>query len=219
LLIVDADPESRNAMRHLLVSAGCRVIEADSGGQAAVQISGQVAVVIARLRSGLPGLDALRELQALHEDVQTLVLADAEAARRWPDLLRERRVECVFLPWRQDELLARLRLAVRIWTLSCENRALRRTACASHPGVANTQDRGCDASGVEDVREPTTASRRESDSDIGLAGMTLAEIERRAIRETLRACAGHRGKAARSLGVSEKTIYNKIKSYQIRGVH
>lgn len=50
----------------------------------------------------------------------------------------------------------------------------------------------------------------------GLAGLTLAEIERCAISETLHACGGNRGKTARSLGVSEKTVYNKIKSYRIR---
>lgn len=46
-------------------------------------------------------------------------------------------------------------------------------------------------------------------------GMTLAEIERLAIQETLQACGGNRSRSARCLGVSEKTIYNKMKSYRI----
>ena len=52
--------------------------------------------------------------------------------------------------------------------------------------------------------------------EMGLAGMTMAEIERRAIIETLRECGGNRGKTARSLGISEKTVYNKIKKYRLQ---
>jgi len=54
--------------------------------------------------------------------------------------------------------------------------------------------------------------------DSNLAGMTLAEIERRALIQTLHACKGNRVKTARQLGVSEKTVYNKIKQYNLRGL-
>jgi len=45
------------------------------------------------------------------------------------------------------------------------------------------------------------------------AGKTLSEIERIALAETLRACCGNKAKAARSLGISERSIYNKIKRH------
>lgn len=51
-----------------------------------------------------------------------------------------------------------------------------------------------------------------------LAGMTLAEIERRALIQTLHACKGNRVKTARQLGVSEKTVYNKIKQFNLTGI-
>ncbi len=51
-----------------------------------------------------------------------------------------------------------------------------------------------------------------------LAGMTLAEIECRAIVQTLKYCGGNRAKTARQLGVSEKTIYNKIKQFKLVGI-
>lgn len=51
---------------------------------------------------------------------------------------------------------------------------------------------------------------------LGLSGMTLPQIERAAILETLLACEGNRCKTARKLGVSEKTIYNKIKVYKLK---
>jgi len=57
----------------------------------------------------------------------------------------------------------------------------------------------------------------ESAGGIDLAGMPLAEIERIAIIETLQACGGNKVKTARQLGVSEKTIYNKLKQYNMTG--
>ena len=59
---------------------------------------------------------------------------------------------------------------------------------------------------------------RSPDGAMGLAGLTMAEIERRAIIETINACGGNRAQSARKLGVSEKTIYNKIKQFKLRGI-
>jgi DNA-binding NtrC family response regulator len=50
-----------------------------------------------------------------------------------------------------------------------------------------------------------------------MVGMSLAEIERHALLQTLAACNGNKARAARMLGVSEKTIYNKLKQYRRRG--
>ncbi|MCA9198997.1 MAG: sigma-54-dependent Fis family transcriptional regulator [Planctomycetales bacterium] len=48
-----------------------------------------------------------------------------------------------------------------------------------------------------------------------LAGMTLAEVERKALIDTLKACSGNKAKAAREMDISEKSIYNKMKRYNI----
>ena len=48
-----------------------------------------------------------------------------------------------------------------------------------------------------------------------LAGMTLAEIEREAIIQTLQFCGGNKAKSARTLGISEKSIYNKMRRLNI----
>lgn len=45
------------------------------------------------------------------------------------------------------------------------------------------------------------------------AGQTMAEIERRALEETLTACGQNRARAARMLGLSEKTVYNMIRRH------
>ncbi|NJN14682.1 MAG: hypothetical protein HC813_03470 [Planctomycetes bacterium] len=49
-----------------------------------------------------------------------------------------------------------------------------------------------------------------------MAGLTMTEIERRIIEERLRAHGGNRAATARSLGLCEKTIYNKSKRYGLR---
>lgn len=51
-----------------------------------------------------------------------------------------------------------------------------------------------------------------------LFGLRLADLERRAIVETLERV-GTKARAARVLGVSEKTIYNKLKQYGIFGLY
>ncbi|WP_372894403.1 helix-turn-helix domain-containing protein, partial [Stieleria sp.] len=48
-----------------------------------------------------------------------------------------------------------------------------------------------------------------------LVGKTLQEIERDAIIQTLRSVGGNKAKTARTLGISEKSIYNKMRRLQI----
>lgn len=46
------------------------------------------------------------------------------------------------------------------------------------------------------------------------AGMTLAEVERVVIIETLRRCKGNKTRAAAVLGISLKTLYNRLNEYR-----
>ncbi|MDA0660434.1 MAG: sigma-54 dependent transcriptional regulator [Planctomycetota bacterium] len=54
-------------------------------------------------------------------------------------------------------------------------------------------------------------SATDKNSPANLAGWTLAEVEKQAIVHTLFACKGNKARAARELGISEKSIYNKMK--------
>ncbi len=65
---------------------------------------------------------------------------------------------------------------------------------------------------LEDLpRELHEPPRSDGASPASLAGMTMSQIEKLALVETLRQCAGNKSKAARSLGISEKSVYNKMK--------
>ena len=52
--------------------------------------------------------------------------------------------------------------------------------------------------------------------ETSLAGMTLADVEKLAVKATLLACGGNKAKTARMLGISEKSIYNKLKRHGIQ---
>jgi two-component system response regulator HydG len=53
-------------------------------------------------------------------------------------------------------------------------------------------------------------------SAASLAGTPLEQIEKRAIRETLRLTNGNREHAATLLGIGERTLYRKLKEYGLR---
>ncbi len=55
----------------------------------------------------------------------------------------------------------------------------------------------------------------ESDAVAFRPGMTMAELEREAIIATLREVGGNRRKAAEQLEIGERTLYRKIKQYEI----
>jgi len=48
---------------------------------------------------------------------------------------------------------------------------------------------------------------------VGLGGIALEELERRAILDTLRQTAGNRTQAAKALGISDRTLRDKIRRY------
>jgi two-component system response regulator HydG len=68
---------------------------------------------------------------------------------------------------------------------------------------------------AEDVRFTTLSTTADSELTDGLAnnlaGMTLEDVEKKAIVETLTFVGGNKAKAARVLGISEKSIYNKMR--------
>jgi two-component system response regulator HydG len=65
-----------------------------------------------------------------------------------------------------------------------------------------------DGAGESDDGSPTSTS--------SLAGTPLEQIEKRAIRETLRLTNGNREHAAKLLGIGERTLYRKLKEYGLR---
>lgn len=63
--------------------------------------------------------------------------------------------------------------------------------------------------------EVANANVAEASMGPQLAGMSLAEVEKLAIQRTLDFCEWNKAKTARVLGISEKTIYNKMRRHGI----
>ena len=63
------------------------------------------------------------------------------------------------------------------------------------------------------VSQPSAGT---TNSAITLAGINLAELEKKAIEETLTSVHGNRELAAKILGIGERTLYRKIKDYGLK---
>jgi two-component system, response regulator FlrC len=53
---------------------------------------------------------------------------------------------------------------------------------------------------------------------MGLVGRTVADVERDLILETLKHCVGNRTRAANVLGISIRTLRNKLNEYAAAGL-
>jgi len=71
---------------------------------------------------------------------------------------------------------------------------------------------------VRHIPADVRAGDDEGESHAGgsLAGTSLEQLEKRAIRETLRLTGGNREQAAQMLGIGERTLYRKLKEYGLR---
>ncbi|MEM1329081.1 MAG: sigma-54 dependent transcriptional regulator [Planctomycetota bacterium] len=93
-------------------------------------------------------------------------------------------------------------------------------ALGEHAGDASSEPGPVEV----DVRHmPDEIRAADHDGDIpepsatgSLAGTSLEQIEKRAIRETLKLTGGNRERAAQLLGIGERTLYRKLKEYGLR---
>ncbi|MCZ4273847.1 sigma-54 interaction domain-containing protein [Maritalea porphyrae] len=69
---------------------------------------------------------------------------------------------------------------------------------------------------ADDVSSPSKAPYQEPGMDAAdNLPLQIAQLERRAIGDALRICAGHKGKAAKRLGISRSQLYDKLKLYDL----
>ncbi|GAB4195462.1 MAG: sigma-54 dependent transcriptional regulator [Phycisphaeraceae bacterium] len=72
---------------------------------------------------------------------------------------------------------------------------------------------------IEPRHLPPEVRGGAGDQDVGIsdtAGMSLDQIEKKAIRDALRMTAGNREQAAKMLGIGERTLYRKLKEYGLK---
>ncbi|TMH07204.1 MAG: sigma-54-dependent Fis family transcriptional regulator [Betaproteobacteria bacterium] len=66
---------------------------------------------------------------------------------------------------------------------------------------------------IEPMQPPTQAAEQDSGVLVLHVGMTLAEVERRMTLATLQHCGNVKRSAAKMLGISLKTLYNRLEAY------
>ncbi len=64
-----------------------------------------------------------------------------------------------------------------------------------------------------DLHGPSIEQIKKVEGHLPLVGLTLKELERHHIEQTLKECDGDKAAAAKRLGISLKTIYNRINEY------
>ncbi len=67
------------------------------------------------------------------------------------------------------------------------------------------------------VRTATVPASQAGPPPPNIGGLALAELEKLAIEQTLAICKGNKAAAARHLGITEKSIYNKMARLGLRG--
>jgi two-component system response regulator HydG len=68
-----------------------------------------------------------------------------------------------------------------------------------------------------EIRTAGTSGGDDGHAEMGsLAGLKLDQVEKQAIRNTLRLTGGNREQAAKMLGIGERTLYRKLKEYGLK---
>jgi DNA-binding NtrC family response regulator len=69
----------------------------------------------------------------------------------------------------------------------------------------------------QECRDYDSSCGRHTRHDSGLGGVPLEQIERRAILDTLRQTGGNQTKAAKVLGISDRTLRDRMHRYRRQG--
>lgn len=188
---------------------------------------------VVRVGSNEPRTVDVRFISATHRDLAAMVKEGTfrqdlffriKGAEIHLPPLRERREDIPLLARHQISLLNE-RLGRKVRGLSDE--AARKLMAYDWPGNVRQLNRVVELMCVfaEEGRELDLAHLPAEIADhagspaggsTSLAGIDLAEIEKRAIRETLKLTGGNREQAARMLGIGERTLYRLLKEYGLR---
>jgi len=77
----------------------------------------------------------------------------------------------------------------------------------------------CDGGCISPVAAPKMRAREEDDGSVRFhVGMTFQDVEREMLLKTLASCGYNKRQAARTLGITAKTIYNRLSLYRELGL-
>jgi two-component system, response regulator FlrC len=128
------------------------------------------------------------------------------------------------LPQRPLSAEARRQLVVNRWpgnVRELENTIHRAVLLASGPEIGPEAILAPDGAKLDQARQPRAVAHAALAAEQvtrALVGRTVADVERDLILETLKHCLGNRTHAANILGISIRTLRNKLNEYADDGV-
>jgi two-component system response regulator HydG len=120
-------------------------------------------------------------------------------------------------PIKSMSTAARRRLMAHDWPGNVRElrNAVERMVVVDLDGVLDVDDLPTELVDEATLEAATAAGDAHGGSLASLVGKPLEEVERLFITETLTAAGGNREEAAKMLGIGERTLYRKIKEYQL----
>ena len=194
VLVVEDEPRLRDLLVQELPEMGFDPVPAASA-EAGLRTMRDAACDVVLLDLNLPGMGGLAFLERLREgwgQVPVVVMTGYGSVESAQSAIRGGVVDFLTKPARLGEIEAALGRARR--AMAERHRAEVFEHPPLPPEVFNAPDEACDLS------QPPR---------------TLAELERRAIRHALESTGGNRTAAAKRLGISRRTLYNKLAEYGI----
>jgi DNA-binding NtrC family response regulator len=231
VLLIDDDRTSLHLMSRFLTSIGCNpplVARTGKAAKKALKLDPSLIVLDIELPDGC-GLGLLSELRKQNNHTPVIVVSSSTEFKNIIHALQDNVFWYLAKPINKFEFLGVVKRAFLFFNLVRQNSllasSLNRVITQKAPhGVSATSiikkanNKSSILPSIELLRSEQLLRESERDQQAFqlFAGLSLEEIEQRALIETLASCKGNKAQAARKLGISEKSIYNKIKRFNIQ---
>ena len=137
ILIVDDDPDIREALKDRLIALGYAVAQAANGRQAVQMIADEepAAVFLDLQMPQLDGMETLRRIRVMSPDLAVVIITAHGTIERAVEAMRQGALDFVTKPFSMDYLEGVVRRILERRTLKRENILLREQAAAARPEI------------------------------------------------------------------------------------
>ncbi len=212
ILVVDDEPDFVDTLGELLSATGLSAETTTDPGDALDRVArGDYALLIADLiMPGLDGMELLRRVRESSPDTEVVIATAYGTVETAVEAIRAGAADFLAKPFESRRIVEVIGRVMEMRRLRMENRQLReqlaalsRTAMLSEHRPDELQSDSASARPGRVSEDPATPTR------------SLAEVERDAIVAALKRLRGNLSRAARELGVSRTSLYDRISRYDL----
>ena len=202
ILIADDALEFRKSVRTMLaLERDMEVVALARDGQEAVEMAQKLQPDVAVMDINMPrmsGLAAIRNMQAASPGTVPMIISSEEQRDTLLEAMALGVRDYLLKPFTADALTAAIRKAAAQGTQAKTQAEAAKAAATPATAIANLEE--------------------APDQLILQVGVTMEEAERRLILKTLAHTEGNRTKTAEVLGISIRTLRNKLNEYKEKGI-